>query len=113
MKLSLISLIVFLFTAEVALAQAVGETARASSAGAATAGSLIIIADGHEQIRIRPQAESTNMLAPVAAEERDKQPMCISVCSSWGQECKQGGSYADVPLRKCRRTCTSASEECL
>ena len=111
MKISLISLLALFFMAEMALAD--GQSSGRPSGGATAEGSVIIIADGQKKIRIQSGPESANMLAPVNVEERNKKRMCISVCSSWGQECRQGGSYTDFTLRKCRRTCTSASEECL
>ena len=111
MKISLISLLALFFIVEMALAD--GHSSGRPSGGAGAAGSVIIIADGQKQIRIQPGPEPATMLAPVKVEERNKKNVCISVCSSWGQECRQGGSYTDFTLRKCRRTCTSASEECL
>ena len=73
----------------------------------------LVIALEYENGNIRPQGETASLRLPAASEENREDRRCMTVCSSWGEECVITPAGADVVTEKCVRTCQSFAEECL
>ena len=74
---------------------------------------LTLVLD-YENRDIQPEREtaSTQVQVPAANPEFREDRRCMSVCSSWGEDCVTLNAGTDRMSTKCVRTCKSFAEEC-
>ena len=69
---------------------------------------LLLLAAADEQRSEAQELPSGTLVLPVAAEEKEAEKKCMTVCQKWGQDCV----YDNQRGRKCRRTCKQFGQEC-
>ena len=72
-----------------------------------------LLAQGSENRNSRPQRDTANLQMPASNAQYQEVERCLTVCSGWGEECVSIDSDDGRASRKCVRTCTSFSRECL
>ncbi len=104
------ALIIVISIPGAAAAERQSSYAPAHTQGGASSHVLALDTDNRDS---RPRRENVNTQLPLASPDQQGDETCMTVCSSWGEECVMFNSGTDRATRKCVRTCKSFSEECL
>ena len=66
-----------------------------------------------ESTDIQPERETVRLRLPTANTEYREDRRCMTVCSTWGEDCVTLNPGSGPVTRKCVRMCKSFAEECL
>jgi hypothetical protein len=61
---------------------------------------------------VNPPASGTLLLPADNTTDNDAEKKCMTVCSSWGEECTYVNRGSGGTTRSCRRTCQQYTQEC-